>query len=159
MAGADQTATLTMQDKDNIKQIMDMFSGQYNRDFVKSVYLSEGKNSEKTLDRFLNQNLPEQPKIVVEVNKVSQIDTSQSVQSRQKENLQKYVIEEYRDILFPKKESKFAKQAQMDHQRALAQSKMQEDSDNLEVRRKIIELASMMQYDDDIEESQVKTNF
>lgn len=43
-----------MQDKDNIKQIMDMFSGQYNRDFVKSVYLSEGKNSEKTLDRFLN---------------------------------------------------------------------------------------------------------
>jgi hypothetical protein len=69
------------------------------------------------------------------------------------------VIEEYRDILFPKKESKFAKQAQMDHQRALAQSKMQEDSDNLEVRRKIIELASMMQYDDDIEESQVKTNF
>jgi hypothetical protein len=36
---------------------------------------------------------------------------------------------------------------------------MQEDSDNLEVRRKIIELANMMQYDDDIEESQVKTNY
>jgi hypothetical protein len=36
---------------------------------------------------------------------------------------------------------------------------MEEDSDNLEVRRKIIELASMMQYDDDIEESQVKTNY
>lgn len=99
---------------------MDMFSGQYNREFVKSVYLSEGKNTEKTLDRFLNQNLPEQPKIIVEVNNPNQIDTSQSAHTRQKENLQKYVIEEYRDILFPKKESKFAKQAQMDHQRALA---------------------------------------
>ena len=36
---------------------------------------------------------------------------------------------------------------------------MEEDADNLEVRKKIIELANMMQYDDDIEESQVKTNF
>ena len=36
---------------------------------------------------------------------------------------------------------------------------MQEDADNLEVRRKIIELANAMQYDDDVEESQVKTNF
>ena len=68
-------------------------------------------------------------------------------------------MEEYRDILFPKKESKFAQQAQIDHQRVLAQNKMEEDADNLEVRKKIIELANMMQYDDDIEESQVKTNF
>jgi len=68
-------------------------------------------------------------------------------------------MDEYRDILFPKKESKFAKQAQMDHQKALAQNKMQEDAENIEVRKKIIELASMMQYDDDIEESQVKTNY
>ena len=36
---------------------------------------------------------------------------------------------------------------------------MQEDAENIEVRKKIIELASMMQYDDDIEESQVKTNY
>ena len=36
---------------------------------------------------------------------------------------------------------------------------MQEDADNLEVHRKIIELANAMQYDDDVEESQVKTNF
>ena len=34
---------------------------------------------------------------------------------------------------------------------------MQEDKDNVEVRKKIIELATMMQYDDDIEESLVKT--
>jgi hypothetical protein len=47
----------------------------------------------------------------------------------------------------------------MDHQRALAQSKMEDDAENLVVRQKIIELASMMQYDDDVEESQVKTNF
>jgi len=49
---------------------------------VKSVYLSEGKNTEKTLDRFLNQNLPEQPKIIVEVNNPNQIDTSQSAHTR-----------------------------------------------------------------------------
>jgi len=30
-----------------------MFAGQYSREFVKQVYLSENKNSEKTLDRFL----------------------------------------------------------------------------------------------------------
>ena len=30
---------------------------------------------------------------------------------------------------------------------------MQEDADNLEVRKKILELTSMMQYDDDAEES------
>ena len=112
----DQGITLTPQDKENLKQIVDMFQGQYSREFVKQVYLSEGKNSEKTLDRFLNQNLPEQSKIVVEVNQQpTQIDTNKSVHSKQKENLQKYVMEEYRDILFPKKESKFARQAQIDH--------------------------------------------
>jgi len=36
---------------------------------------------------------------------------------------------------------------------------MEDDAENLVVRQKIIELASMMQYDDDVEESQVKTNF
>ena len=116
ISAQDQSVTLTPQDKQNLKQIVDMFQGQYSREFVKQVYLSEGKNSEKTLDRFLNQNLPEQSKIVVEVNQQpTQIDTNKSEHSKQKENLQKYVMEEYRDILFPKKESKFARQAQIDH--------------------------------------------
>ena len=116
ISAQDQSVTLTPQDKQNLKQIVDMFQGQYSREFVKQVYLSEGKNSEKTLDRFLNQNLPEQSKIVVEVNQQpTQIDTNKSEHSKQKENLQKYVMEEYSDILFPKKESKFARQAQIDH--------------------------------------------
>lgn len=45
----------------------------------------------------------------------------------------------------------------MDHQRALAQAQIQDDEDNKEVHRRIIELSNLMQYDDDVEESVVKT--
>lgn len=65
-------------------------------------------------------------------------------------------MEEYRELLFPKKVSKFTQKASMDHQRALAQMQMEEEEDNKEVHRRIIELSQQMQYDDDVEESKVK---
>jgi hypothetical protein len=40
-------------------------------------------------------------------------------------------MEEYRDILFPKKESKFSQKASMDHQRALALTKANDDEENI----------------------------
>jgi hypothetical protein len=46
-------ATLNIQDKENIKSILEMFSGQFTKQFIESIYLSEAKNFEKTLDKFL----------------------------------------------------------------------------------------------------------
>lgn len=68
-----------------------------------------------------------------------------------KDSMQSYVLDEYRDILFPKKQSKFA----MDHQRALALKAEEEAADAIETRRKMMALADMMSYDDDFEESRV----
>jgi hypothetical protein len=45
----------------------------------------------------------------------------------------------------------------MDHQRALALTKANDEEENIQVRKKILEIANMMQYDDDIEESVVRT--
>ena len=50
---------MTPQDKDNIKSILDMFEGKYDRTFVQKVYLMNNKEFELTLDMFLTENLPE----------------------------------------------------------------------------------------------------
>jgi len=55
-------------DKDNIKNILDMFGEKYPRDFVQKVYLLNNKDFEVTLDRFLTENLPEldeKPKLTI----------------------------------------------------------------------------------------------
>ena len=78
---------------------------------------------EKTLDLFLSNKVSkENEEIVVEIvkPKVAQIDTREN-----NAKLHEYVMNEYKDILFPKEQSKFAKQANIDHQKAL--SLMEED--------------------------------
>ena len=54
-----QQAKLNPHDKDNIKNILDMFGQKYPRDFVQKVYLMNNKDFEMTLDKFLTENLPE----------------------------------------------------------------------------------------------------
>ena len=51
-----------MQDKENIKSIMDMFNGQFRNERVRDIYLQNGKNFEQTLDMFLTGDLPEEQK-------------------------------------------------------------------------------------------------
>ena len=46
-------------DKDNVKNILDMFGEKYDRAFVQKVYLMNNKEFELTLDMFLTENLPE----------------------------------------------------------------------------------------------------
>ena len=46
----------------------------------------------------------------------------------------------------------------MAHNEAMERQKLQEKEENKEVRKKILALAQMMQYDDDIEESNVTLN-
>jgi hypothetical protein len=63
-----ESALLNVQDKENIKQICDMFSGQFTKQRIESIYLENEKNLERTLDLFLNGRVSnEEEQIVVEV--------------------------------------------------------------------------------------------
>ena len=66
-------------------------------------------------------------------------------------DMRSYVLDEYKDVLFPKKLSKYEKA----HEEAMQRQKDQEQLEQREVRKKILQLAQNMQYDDDIEESVV----
>ena len=63
--------------------------------------------------------------------------------------MKSYVLDEYKEVLFPKQMTKYEKQ----HASMMQRQKEQEELENIEVRKKILALAQQMQYDDDIEES------
>ena len=62
-----------------------------------------------------------------------------------------YVLDEYKEVLFPKQMTKYEKQ----HAEFMERQKEREELENVEVRKKILALAAQMKYDDDIEESTV----
>ena len=66
-------------------------------------------------------------------------------------DMRSYVLDEYKEVLFPKKLQKYEKA----HAESVAREKIRDEQDSKEVRKKILELAQMMQYDDDHEESAV----
>ncbi len=68
--------------------------------------------------------------------------------------MRSYVLDQYKEVLFPKQISKFEKA----HNAAMDRQKEREVSESKEVRAKILALAQMMQYDDDVEESAVTQN-
>lgn len=91
-------------DKDNIKQIAEFTGGTYPRPLIEQIYLQKGKNMEATLDMFLTGQveIPSE-KIVVEVKKEpEQIVTTGPSDQLKREQLSSYVMQEYKDILFPK---------------------------------------------------------
>jgi len=45
-------------DKDNVKNILEMFGERWDRAYVQKVYLLNNKDFEKTLEMFLTENLP-----------------------------------------------------------------------------------------------------
>jgi hypothetical protein len=52
--------SLTMQDKNNILQIFEMFGGEHNRPLIEKIYCSNQKNMEVTLDIFLTGKIPKE---------------------------------------------------------------------------------------------------
>ncbi len=68
--------------------------------------------------------------------------------------MRSYVLDQYKEVLFPKQISKFEKA----HNAAMDRQKEKEMTESKEVRSKILALAQMMQYDDDVEESAVTQN-
>jgi len=65
--------------------------------------------------------------------------------------MRSYVLDQYKEILFPKQVSKYEKA----HAEAMERQRERDQLEQKAVRKKILALADMMQYDDDIEESRV----
>jgi len=66
-----------MQDKENIKNIFDMFNGQHSKQLIEGLYLKNEKNFERTLELFLSGNIPkdEYQVVVVPDAPLTMIDT------------------------------------------------------------------------------------
>ena len=75
---------MKIQDRENIKNIFDMFNGQHSKQLIETLYVKNGKNFEKTLEQFLTGNIPkDEYKVVVIPEPTAQtthmIDTSSVV--------------------------------------------------------------------------------
>ena len=114
---------MTPQDKDNIKSSLDMFEGKYDRTFVQKVYLMNNKEFELTLDMFLTENLPEvdaKPQLTIVETEREQKGSSFMINTTEKRqpagskaagntggiDMRSYVLDEYKEVLFPKKLTK-----------------------------------------------------
>ena len=106
-----------------------MFGELHDRAFVQKVYLLNDKNFERTLEMFITENLPpvdEQPKLTMietapnsEPSKqpgLSMIDTRQKPASAKTGaaggqnsgvDMRSYVLDQYKEVLFPKAKNKF----------------------------------------------------
>ena len=123
------------------------------------------RDFEKTLEMFITENLPPQeaqPQLTIietapEPKTTTLIDTGAQkprtqlggVQSGGLNDMRSYVLDEYKEVLFPKQISKYEKA----HNEAMERQKARDQQESVEVRKKILALAQMMQYDDDVEES------
>jgi hypothetical protein len=101
-----------LQDKENLRSIFDMFGGQHSRAYVEQVYLQNAKETERTLDMFLTGNgLPKaltDSELVVEVKSKEPeevINTSSQVKKGPSKDIRAYVLDEFKDILFPKQKN------------------------------------------------------
>ena len=120
-----QASKLNQTDKDNIKNILDMFGDRFQREFIQKVYLMNNKQFEQTLDMFLTENLPdtdEKPQLTIietapKVNdsSLTTINTMANQKSNAKQgagnsvDMRSYVLDEYREVLFPKHKTKHEK--------------------------------------------------
>lgn len=91
-----------------------MFGGQHSRSYVEQVYLQNVKDAERTLDMFLTgNNLPKaltDSELVVEVKSKEPeevINTSAKAVKGPSKDLRAYVLDEFKDILFPKQKNQF----------------------------------------------------
>lgn len=85
-----------------------MFGGAHPKGYVEQVYLANSKDTEKTLDMFLTgRGLPKsaaETELVVEVKPTVKVDA------------RSYVLDEFKDILFPRSKNKF----ELAHEKAMA---------------------------------------
>ena len=100
----------------------------------------------------------EQTELIVEVKNtepeeiVTDSRPANKVSSGPSKDLRAYVLDEFKDILFPRQKNKF----ELAHDKAIAIQVQSEQREQREYRKRILQLAEQMQYDDDIEESVVQ---
>jgi hypothetical protein len=98
----EKAGPLTVQDKENIKGICDMFGGSHPKAYVEQVYLQNNKNTEKTLDMFLTGKglfkSAAETELVVEVKQTK----PEVIETRVSKDIRAYVLDEFKDILFPR---------------------------------------------------------
>ena len=143
-----------------------MMGDRFERSYIQKVYLMNNKEFERTLDMFLTDNLPEvdaKPQLtIIETapNQSNMINTGSSNanfgqgSSVNQVDMRSYVLDQYKEALCPRKLNKY----ELAHNEAMERQKLREKEEQKEVRKKILALAEMMQYDDDIEESNVTLN-
>ena len=111
----------------------------------------------ETVNMFLNNDIPEDEKTelkIIEtkpkVEETKPIDTSTNQRA---DKIRAYVLDEFKDILFPQKKSKF----EINHEKYLELQRKEEEEEEREARKRILYLANNQdyQYDDDPEESKV----
>lgn len=108
-------------DKENVKNILDMFGERYSREFIQKVYLMNNRQFELTLDMFLTENLPEQDEklqlTIIETAPQSEANSSASktlINTNQTQygsqaargggnqvDMRSYVLDQYKEVLFP----------------------------------------------------------
>lgn len=108
MAAEEQDAKLSLHDKENIKQIQEMFSDSpqaRSKNFIENLYIANDKNMAETVNMFLNNDIPEDEKTelkIIEtkpkVEETKPIDTSTNQRA---DKIRAYVLDEFKDILFP----------------------------------------------------------
>ena len=144
-----------------------MMGDRFERSYIQKVYLMNNKEFERTLDMFLTDNLPEvdaKPQLTIietaPTNQSSMINTG-SLNTNfamgsggNQVDMRSYVLDQYKEALCPRKLNKY----ELAHNEAMERQKLREKEEQKEVRKKILALAEMMQYDDDIEESNVTLN-
>ena len=128
------SSKFTPQDKDNIKNILDMMGDRFERSYIQKVYLMNNKEFERTLDMFLTDNLPEvdaKPQLtIIETapNQSSMINTSNSnsnfVQGSgvNQVDMRSYVLDQYKEALCPRKLNKY----ELAHNEAMERQKIRE---------------------------------
>jgi len=132
------------------------------KQFIEKFYLYNNKDQELTLNKLLSGDIPEEGKIEIKIIELEpksgtkMIDTSGRAAKSSKvlpTINRDYVLEEFKDILFPKKKSKY----ELNHDRAMELKRLDDEDFEKEARKRILYLAAN-QYDDDPEESVNRSN-
>lgn len=129
---------MSMQDRENVTQIFDMFGGQHSRQVIEAMYAANGRNFERTLEQCLAGQVPkdELKVVVVAAPEKPKPETDYMLGaftgSTARRNKNRRYYEE--------------------HMKAVEQQKRQEEEDSKDVRKKMLHLASIMQYEDDFDD-------
>ena len=148
-------AKFNLQDKENINTIFEMFNKQHAKQLIESVYLRNDKNFEVTLDQFLNGKIPkDELKVVImeESKKEDEVINTVSSSKPKKEKsdlLQQYTLGQFGESRARKNKNRAYYE---EHLKAMELQKELEAEEDKDVKRKMLHLASIMQYEDDFDD-------